>query len=498
MCFLTYYPMNTTLKSMLIAAAALTAVSSFAQDKATLDLLVKKGLITAEERAKTLDESSQARAASGVGRVFPKEDATKRLTIAGYFQAAYQSFNYKQDGLAPDMPNQSQFLMRRLYVEILADIGEGISGNIVLDTSGNTTSSSTSWLDRAIVSHSSDIGTFDVGYKKVTWGYEESTLSSLFKASSSKLFTVERGITNRYWNEAENGNSGRSDGRRLGFGAHHTGIHYSSVVNPQGFEFGASVVDSAQGRVTEGNGSNDLGYFANVVWNNKVSDNEKYAIGVNYGKTKYFASTATTTYASVVTAAVPPATLPTVATTATTSTPASTLATMEGYNPFVQAQYFNWTVYGEYLSTKVTSSKDSANTDKQDRKPTGYNATVVYKINDNWEGVARYTSLDTNDRGVKISDGERGFSTKTNVESPAVAGNSDKSWNKADAIYLGLNYYFSIPVAGGAVVNGPNAKIQFGLERANFNGKITASANSTHDASKAHVDVLRLQAQVGF
>lgn len=481
--------MNTTLKSMLIAAAALTAVSSFAQDKATLDLLVKKGLITAEERAKTLDESSQARAASGVGRVFPKEDATKRLTIAGYFQAAYQSFNYKQDGLATDMANQSQFLMRRLYVEILADIGEGISGNIVLDTSGNTTSSSTSWLDRAIVSHSSSLGNFDVGYKKVTWGYEESTLSSLFKASSSKLYTVERGITNRYWNEAENGNSARSDGRRLGFGAHHTGIHYSSVVNPQGLEYGASVVDSAQGRVTEGNGSNDLGYFANVVWNNKVSDNEKYAIGVNYGKTKYFASTATTTYAVSGASA-----------TATTSTPASTLATMEGYNPFVQAQYFNWTVYGEYLSTKVTSSKDAAvNSDDQDRKPTGYNATVVYKINDNWEGVARYTSLDTNDRGIKISDGERGFSTKSNVASPAASGNSDAAWNKSDAIYLGLNYYFTIPVAGAAAVNGPNAKIQFGLERANFNGKITVASNTaTHNTDKAHVDALRLQAQVGF
>jgi hypothetical protein len=491
--------MNTTLKSMLIAAAALSAVSSFAQDKATLDLLVKKGLITAEERAKTLDESSQARAASGVGRVFPKEDATKRLTISGYFQAAYQSFNYKQDGLATDMPNQSQFLMRRLYVEILADIGEGISGNIVLDTSGNTTSSSTSWLDRAIVSHSSNLGTFDVGYKKVTWGYEESTLSSLFKASSSKLYTVERGITNRYWNEGENGNANRSDGRRLGFGAHHLGIHYTSVVNPQGFEYGASVVNSAQGRFTEGNGSNDLGYYANVVWNNKVSDNEKYAVGINYGKTKYFASTATTTYA--IDAGVD--TLPEVPggkVTATTNTPASTLADMEGYNPFVQVQYFNWTVYGEYLSTKVTSSRDAlVNSDDQDHKPTGYNATVAYKINDNWEGVARYTSLDTDNRGVKISDGERGFSTKSNVASPAATGNSDAAWNKSDAIYLGLNYYFTIPVAGAAAVNGPNAKIQFGLERANFNGKISVNSGvASHNSDKAHVDALRVQAQVAF
>ena len=78
--------MNSTLKSMLIAAAAITSVSAFAQDKATLDLLVKKGLITAEERAKTLDEAAKARTASGLNKVFVKEDATKRLTFSGRAQ----------------------------------------------------------------------------------------------------------------------------------------------------------------------------------------------------------------------------------------------------------------------------------------------------------------------------------------------------------------------------------------------------------------------------
>ena len=43
---------------------ALTAASASAQDKATLDLLVKKGLITAEDRAKTLEEAAKARTAS--------------------------------------------------------------------------------------------------------------------------------------------------------------------------------------------------------------------------------------------------------------------------------------------------------------------------------------------------------------------------------------------------------------------------------------------------
>ena len=467
--------MNSTLKSMLIAAAAITSVSAFAQDKATLDLLVKKGLITAEERAKTLDEAAKARSASGVNKVFVKEDATKRLTIGGYFQAQYQSFDYSQStatGVNATAPIQNGFLMRRLYVELLADVGNGISGNIVLDTSGNTASSASSWLDRAMVSHSSEIGTFDLGYRKVTWGYEESTVSSLFKASSGKLSTVERGITNRYWAEGENGAANRSDGRRLGFAAHHTGLHYNSVVNPQGFEYGASIVNAAQGRFIEGTTTNDLAYYANIVWNNKVSDNEAYSVGVNWGSSRYLAAT---------------------------TAPVNTLATIEGYNPFLMAKYFNWTFQAEYMSTKVTSSKDAAaNTDDFDHTPTGYNAMVVYKINDNWEGVVRYTNLDTDHRGQKISDGERGFAA-----SASAATGTGSLYDKSDAIYLGVNYYFNLE-ALGQQVNGYNAKIQFGFERAKFkdvlvqaNGVQTVLATGASQIS-ATVDTLRLQAQVAF
>ena len=121
--------MNSTLKSMLIAAAALTSVSAFAQDKATLDLLVKKGIITAEERAKTLDEAAKARDKAGINRVFPKEDATKRITIGGYFQAQYQSFDYSQvtaTGVSASAPTQGSFLLRRLYLELTTDVGNGI------------------------------------------------------------------------------------------------------------------------------------------------------------------------------------------------------------------------------------------------------------------------------------------------------------------------------------------------------------------------------------
>jgi hypothetical protein len=460
-------PMNNTMKTMLVAAAALTAVASQAQDKATLDLLVKKGVISAEERAKTLDEAAAARAASGVNRMFPKEDATKRFTIAGYFQTQMENFSYSQTATAgaastSNYRSQNAFLMRRLYIEFIADVGEGLQGDVVFDMSGNTANS----IDRAMVSHTSSIGTIDFGYKKVTWGYEESTLSSLFKASSSKLLTVERGITNRYWNEAENGSSTAilSSGRRLGFGAHHTGVHYTSVANPQGFEYGASLTAAAQG-FNNFKGLNDIGGYANLVYNYKVSDTQKYAVGVNYGKVRYF---------SVAGAS-------------------NTQSNMEGYNPFVQAQYDNWTVYAEYLSTKINGTADVP-VSSGNRKPVGQNLTVAYKINDNWEAVARYTNLDTDGRGQAISDGVRDFGT---VGGAGGAGISGSSFNKSNSYYLGVNYYFTLPVAGGATVNGANAKIQLGYERSEFKD-IVSGGVVTVAGAKANVDAIRLQAQIAF
>jgi hypothetical protein len=453
---------------MLIAAAAITSVSAYAQDKATLDLLVKKGVITGEDRAKTLEEGATARSASGVGRVFPKEDTTSRLTITGYFQSQYENFT-TTDSASNSYKSQSNFLMRRLYLETFADLGSGISGDVVFDVSGNTANN----CDRAILSLAGSYGSIDFGYRKVTWGYEESTLSSLFKASSSKLYTVERGISNRYWNEQENGNPAApasSDGRRLGFGAHHTGLHYNSVANTNGLEFGASVTNAAQATMINGKGLNDLGLYANIVWNNKVSDTEKYAIGVNYGKTSYSDFFA--------------------------AAPVQANAKIEGYNPFVEAQYGKWNLMAEMMSTKIGQNLDATNSSGQAvaRTPKGYDLTLAYDFTENWQGVFRYTNLDTDHRGQQIGDGERDF-----VAVPVSASTASNTYNKSDSYYIGVNYFFSLDAIGGKQVAGTNAKIQLGYEMAKFSDAI---ANGISDATKigvnTKVNTIRLQAQIAF
>jgi len=88
--------MKSTLQSMLIAAAALSAVPAFAQDKATLDLLVKKGIITAEERAKTLQSAAATKTESGMDRVFIKEAGANRLTFSGRIQGQWEMAAYSE------------------------------------------------------------------------------------------------------------------------------------------------------------------------------------------------------------------------------------------------------------------------------------------------------------------------------------------------------------------------------------------------------------------
>ena len=181
---ITYYPMNNTLKSMLIAAAALTAASSFAQDKATLDLLVKKGIITAEERAVALQSASEARAAAGLNKIFVKEDNAKRLTFSGRVQTQYESIGGSttaNNGTETQKVDVSNAFMRRLYLGFRADIGEGMSGEVVYNFADDT-------LDKAMFTAETAYGNFALGLVKVQWGLEENT-------SSSKLLTIERSIT---------------------------------------------------------------------------------------------------------------------------------------------------------------------------------------------------------------------------------------------------------------------------------------------------------------
>jgi hypothetical protein len=446
---------------MLIAAAAITSVSAFAQDKATLDLLVKKGIITAEERAKTLQSAAATKTESGMDRVFIKEAGANRLTFAGRIQGQWEMSDYSQTsgGVETQTVDLNNVMMRRLYLGFKADVGEGFSGEIVwnfADNSGGVSGVRAGAADKTVFTYESDLGKFDLGYQKVQFGQEENT-------SSSALYTVERSMVTRYWAESNNG-------RRLGFGARHVGLHYSNKVvigegGPGTLAFGASIVDAIQGYNTVG--ANDYGYYGNVSFDWKPLGT---TIGINYGLTPSAAG----------------------ATSAVTALPATgKIAMAEGFNPYFKYVTGDLTVVGEYIVTALDASAASG-VNSLDRDPSGYNITLAYKLSEKLEAVARYSALDTDGRGQELGDGFRdaqttGLAARSASFLPTEVGLYDKS----HSIFLGLNYYF----------NKNNAKIQFGYEKAKLEGRITgysSGAALVNSADHADADIFRLQAQVLF
>ena len=439
--------MNHSLKSMLIAAAALTAVSASAQDKATLDLLVKKGVISAEERAKTLDEAAKARSSAGLNKIFAKEDATKRLTFSGRIQTQYESIGGTTTsnlGFETQAVDVSNTFMRRLYLGFKADMGEGISAEIVNNFADNT-------LDKAIFTAENTYGTFVLGYQKVQWGLEENT-------SSSKLLTVERSASNRFWSEEV---SSSSLGR-LGFGARHTGLHYSNkyaVDAAQTLEYGAAVVNAGQGQSLGSTANNDMGFYANLIYTYKISDTNKHSLGLNYG-------TARDTRTDV----------------ATGTGAGLRDATISGFNPYIKSQFDKLVVQAEYIGT--TNEARGSIPAALERKPEGYTLLAAYKFTDQVEGVVRYSQLDTDGQGATFGGLNRDASNIAGV------------YNKFDSVYVGVNYYFV----------DHNAKIMFGYEKAKANellgstGSVTGTSalGGIKGTGKADADIFRLQAQVLF
>ena len=145
--------MNHRIKQFLVAAASIgcALTASAAERNPALDLLVKKGLITAEERAQALEQAAIVNLRSG-----PKEAAWyEKLSIDGYTQVRHtEQMNdkaYLTGGLPADRsvdPNQNLIIRRgrfklagdfgRVYLytqwDVAASVDSGTSRNFGLQT----------------------------------------------------------------------------------------------------------------------------------------------------------------------------------------------------------------------------------------------------------------------------------------------------------------------------------------------------------------------------
>ncbi len=450
-----------TVRFALLAAlvAAFTATPAHAQDKATLDLLVRKNIITQAEA----DGVAKSSAIPGVV-VTPKDSAVKGLRLEGLIQNQFDwlTTNDKASG-ASNPPSAAQFLVRRAYLGAVADLGNGWSGEVLFDfatgskAAGGYQAGITPQpnFEKIIITKKIDdlAGNLTAGYRKVNFTLEEYTPSTVVKP-------IERSILSNYFDSGFKGNSATtSTGTRLGFASRHAGLFWDGTIPDTGFFYGAAVTNGVQSSTsyTTTGGLNRLGGWAYAGYTGTLGDKLTYKTGLNFGYTPSGNSLATQSNS------------------------------VWGYNPYVSLVYDKTAqLDAEFVQGFVTNGRgaNAAGTITQRAAPYGFNLTPSYKITKEWELVGRYTYLFTDGRGVGISD------VVPNAVDTATAGTANR-YNDAQSIYAGVNWN----------VIGDSVKVLFGYEWTEFNHRnvpATSQSASALTGPRAEVSGLRARVQLQF
>jgi hypothetical protein len=419
--------LNLKSKLLAVTAALFCAGAALAQDSGPLiDILVKKGIINDQEgeelRADLAKEANTAIVSTIAGG-----KSTMGLTISGRFQTQFADLGTNISGAAAQPAATEHFLLRRMYLGAKADMGNGWSGNLNYDFANAS-------FDAAFIQwKQSPEFVLDVGFRKAPIGLEE------WDISSGSLKAIERSPATRYFVESNNG-------RRLGAGSYRTGIFLGgeeegffynvAVTNPERDEFSSLNGNSdpgVQGAGTAAN--NNLAYWGNAGYKGKFTDGT-YRFGASVGY------------------------LP----------DQGGLTLGKGNNLTVYSFYGlvtdgNFELAGEYFG----GNDQNGRTATTSAKPTAYWVQPSYKFTPMLEGVVRYSSVDSDGRGVNISDGTR-------------LAPSGGTMNKMSEWYFGGTYY----------IKGNDLKFQIGYIHAESKDTVTGA----HAEAKA--DGVRSQMQINF
>jgi len=404
--------------ALLCGATALSALTAVAQDnKALLEALVKKGILSTEE-AKQIGKEVAASDAAGSISTKPSK-YLKKLTISGRLQVQFAGLATDIDGTNADPASTNHFFLRRMYIGAKAQLAKDWLVDFNYDFAGST-------FDAAYIQWTqSDALKLDIGFRKVALGLEE------WGTSSGSLKAIERSPATRYFVEGNNG-------RRLGAGSYRTGVFLGG--KNSGFSYNVAVtnperVESATGVTGGGSAAtNTPAIWGNVGYGAKFKDGN-YRVSFSAGS------------------------LP--------DQGGKTLGAGDNltvYNWFAEVNSGGLNVQAEYFLANnehgVSATKDAS--------PSAWSIQPAYKFGDK-EAVFRYTSVDSDGRGVNLSDGVR--------SSP-----SGGTMNKMEEMHFGGNWY----------INADNTKFQLGYVHAESKDTVAGGK------AKAKTDGLRSQMQINF
>ncbi len=412
------------LKSKLSAvlAALLCAGSVLAQDSGPLiDLLVKKGLINNQE-GEELRADLAREASAAVTATISGGKSTAALSIAGRIQVQYAGLNTDISGNAADPVSTSHFFLRRIYLGAKANLGNGWSSSINYDFAGST-------FDEAKITWAqSDAFNLDIGFRKVPFGLEE------WYTSSGSLKAIERSPGTRYFVEGNNGRRLGAGSYRIGLyagGKSDSGLFYNvAVTNPERDESAAGVAGSGSAA------NNNLAYWGNLGYKGKSGETLNYVLSASIGL------------------------LP--------DQGGKTLGAGDNltvYNAFADFTSGNLDLQFEYFG----SDNQHGISATQGSKSSAYSVQPSFKVGEHLEYTARYTYVDSDGRGVNLSDGIRS----------APGGGT---MNNLSELYLGFTYFF----------RGNDVKWQLGYILGESNDTVTGGT------AKAKTSGVRSQMQVNF
>jgi len=488
--------------SIFAGFAMFGVLTAHAQDKATLDLLVKKGVIS------QADADGVAKSAA-TPTVVPRMANVQKIQIEGLIQAQYDDLAASDKAVPSNPPATNQLYFRRVMLGAKADLGNDWGGEIMMDfaaiqiadqpksglspqafpTTASTTGGqqgiqyiSQNMFDKiAITKQAPGYGQFEVGYDKTNFIQEEMTPTAALPA-------IERSIATRYFDEYY----GSPTAYRLAFAQRRTGLFWNGTVSQiPGLYYSAALTNGIQSQInfTNVGGMNKIGAWAGAGYKGKSDDlGLTYDFGVNVGYSgdgnsqNHIASSSTA---------------------GGTAQNAQSNDTY-GYNPYLKLGYGDFSLLTEFFQSvyqngrstvPFTSTLLTTPGTTSTAAPYGLNIIPVYKINQDWDIDGRLTYLSTNGRGTDQNgvlwnapnDNSGSISSATGH---VTVGQYGPLFDNAYSVYLGFNWMVS-----------PGVRFSAGVERAYFTGRQTYTAvdgTSNFSGPSTAMNLIRMRLQVAF
>lgn len=400
--------MGKLLKILAVAVALTPQLSRAGQDKAMLDMLVEKGILTRSEASELSREQARV--------VFSSEQSEwVKLSSRFQLQYAYTDSRMLSSGRY-EHASTTGFIARRMFLQADAKLKGGFDVRLSVELARDEIKSV---LTDTYIAKDFEFeylkGRLCAGYMKPRFAHED-------VMSSFSLYTVERTVATMYW-------TGEANGRRLGIGNLYAGVFwFGEVPQAKGLKYWASVTNSYQ-----------LSPNNYLIEYNNINNNLAYWFGSSYDiKGEDFLLTVGfySGYSS----------------TANKKMGEEPFASIYSFNPFYAGNYKDFYFWGEFIVSGVADGKKNSAGDWVQANPYGINFCVEYRFDIGDLGklgaAFSYSWLDTGGRGISTRDGVR------------LSENIGGTYNNAQGFNACLNWY----------LRGDDLKFQLGFEYVQYSG----------------------------